>query len=136
MSVLFAVVIAVVAASTAYPLGRARARRQPEPRPDLGPTSATPRVVIRVADTTPNAVQAVAEASDGYATARATCTESTYRVTSPGNTGQISSAEAAQLAADRATAHARELLRGAQAARTGQAHPTTSDPIHGGRVDR
>jgi hypothetical protein len=131
VTVFATVFAAVLAAAIAYLLGRSHIPDQAgntAPDPDTTTAPGEPRVTVQVIDDrSPCAtVQAVAEISDGHVTARATTTVTT----DPGGgthlgypVKPVSHADAAQLAAARATTRARELLRGAQAA-----HPTRTDP--------
>jgi hypothetical protein len=127
VTVLATAFAAVLAAVIAYLLARAHTTTRTA-APDPATAPGEPRVTVQVIDDrSPCAtVQAVAEISDGHVTARATTTVTT----DPGGgthlgypVKPVSHADAAQLAAARATTRARELLRGAQAA-----HTTRTDP--------
>lgn len=125
MTVLAAVIAAVLAAATAYPLGRAHTTpHAPAPDPDTttAPGMPAPRVTVQVIDdqSPRTTVQAVAEISDGHLTARVTSTE----VTDPRGVelpyAPIGTCGAAHIATANAISTARALLRGAQAGYTAE----------------
>ena len=144
MTVLAALAAAVLAAAIAYPLGRARPITRTSttaPDPATDPAPRTCRVSVQVVnDQVWPEVEAVAEISDGHATARAT-----HTVAVPYKTvfdhGQFhrqqgDQAEAAQSAAAGALEHARHLLHGAQAGYTTEAtaHATRTAKQASGRA--